>query len=109
MAYIECDRRLSAVLAANAAQRLPFSSRCSLACLLAACLLLAGTAVSAPTAGRDPKELKNLTLEELGDVKVTTASKQPEEVWNTSAAIFVITQEDIRRSGVTNIPDALRL
>src|SRR3954447_2057565 len=109
MAHIEFDRRLYAVLAANAPSRVSPSRRCSLAYLLATCLLLLGTAAAGPSPARDPKELKNLTLEELGDVKVTTASKQPEEVWNTSAAIFVISQEDIRRSGVTNIPDALRL
>jgi iron complex outermembrane receptor protein len=108
MANIESDRRLLAALAANAAQRRSSCSR-SWAYVFAACLLLAGSAAPAPAPTRDPKELKNLTLEELGDVKVTTASKQPEQVWNTSAAIFVITQEDIRRSGVTNIPDALRL
>lgn len=53
--------------------------------------------------------LKRLSLEQLGNVEVTTASKEPEEVWRTSAAIYVITQEDIRRSGGTNIPEVLRL
>ncbi|MEO8727647.1 MAG: TonB-dependent receptor [Acidobacteriaceae bacterium] len=52
---------------------------------------------------------KKLSLEQLGNIEVTTASKQPEEVWNTPAAIYVLTQEDIRRSGATNIPDVLRL
>ncbi len=63
-------------------------------------------------AQREPagaKALNQLSLEQLGNVKVTTASKEPEEVWNTAAAIFVITQEDIRRSGATNLPDVLRL
>jgi iron complex outermembrane recepter protein len=55
------------------------------------------------------KPLKQLTLEQLGNVEVTTASKEPETVWNTAAAIYVITQEDIQRSGATSIPDALRL
>jgi iron complex outermembrane recepter protein len=53
--------------------------------------------------------LSGLTLEQLGNVAVTTASKEPEEVWNTPAAISVITQEDIRRSGATSIPEVLRL
>src|SRR3984957_1558093 len=53
--------------------------------------------------------VKKLTLEQLGNVEVTSVSKEPEEVRNTSAAIYVITQEDIERSGVTNLPDALRL
>ena len=55
------------------------------------------------------KQLKSLTLEQLGDIEVTTQSKEPTEVWNTSSAIYVLTSEDIRRSGVTNVPDALRL
>jgi iron complex outermembrane receptor protein len=53
--------------------------------------------------------LKHLSLEELGDVEVTTASKEPEQVWRTPAAIYVITQEDIRRSGATSLPEVLRL
>jgi len=56
-----------------------------------------------------PQQLKHFSLEQLGDVTVTTASKEPEQVWRTPAAIYVITQEDIRRSGATNIPEILRL
>src|SRR5713101_4679797 len=56
-----------------------------------------------------PANLKQLSLEQLGNVEVTTASKEPEQVWRTPAAVYVITQEDIRRSGVTSIPEALRL
>src|SRR5580704_10604102 len=54
-------------------------------------------------------DLKDLSLEQLGAVEVTTTSKEPEEVWKTAAAIYVITQEDIRRSGATSIPEILRL
>lgn len=53
--------------------------------------------------------LKQLSLEQLGNVEVTTVTKEPEEVWNTPAAIYVITQDDIRRSGARSIPEALRL
>lgn len=53
--------------------------------------------------------VKSLTLEQLGNLEVTTASREPEQVWKTSAAIYVITQEDIRRSGASTIPAALRL
>ena len=56
-----------------------------------------------------PATLKQLSLEQLGNVEVTTASKEPEQVWRTPAAIYVITQEDIRRSGATSIPEVLRL
>jgi len=53
--------------------------------------------------------LKQLSLEQLGNIEVSTASKSPKQVWDTPAAIYVITQEDIKRSGATTIPDALRL
>ncbi|MGH9400609.1 MAG: TonB-dependent receptor plug domain-containing protein [Terriglobia bacterium] len=53
--------------------------------------------------------LASLSLAALGNVEVTTVSKEPEEVWRTPAAIYVITQDDIRRSGATTLPDALRL
>jgi iron complex outermembrane recepter protein len=57
----------------------------------------------------DSKQLKSMSLEQLGKVEVTTVSKEPEEVWRTPAAIYVLTQEDIRRSGAKTIPDLLRL
>jgi iron complex outermembrane receptor protein len=53
--------------------------------------------------------LKQLSLEALGNTEVTSVSKEPVKVTRTPAAIYVITQDDIRRSGVTSIPDALRL
>ena len=74
-------------------------------------LLVLLCSIPAESAQPDISEnpLKNLSLEQLGSIKVTTASKEPEEVWNTSAAVYVITHDDIERSGVTSIPEALRL
>src|SRR5580693_6358056 len=57
----------------------------------------------------NPTPLRQLSLAELGNVEVTTTSKEPEQVWKTSAAIYVLTQDDIRRSGATSIPEVLRL
>ena len=59
--------------------------------------------------GADAERLTQLSLEELGNIKVTSVSKEPEQVRRTPAAIYVITQEDIRRSGATSIPEVLRL
>ena len=56
-----------------------------------------------------PLALKRLTLEELSDIEVTTESKDPVKLSRTPAAVFVITREDIWRSGVTSLPEALRL
>ncbi|WP_331353308.1 TonB-dependent receptor [Cellvibrio sp. UBA7671] len=50
-----------------------------------------------------------LTLEQLLEVKVHSAAKKAEAVADASAAIYVVTSEDIIRSGVTSIPDALRM
>src|SRR6266446_6370684 len=71
--------------------------------------LLESSAHSAEIDQNPPASLKQLSLEQLGSVEVTTASKEPEQVWRTPAAIYVITQEDIRRSGATSIPEVLRL
>ena len=56
-----------------------------------------------------PNPLKDLSLGQLGNIQVTTQTKAPVEVWKTTAAIYVITQDDIRRAGITTIPEALRL
>ncbi len=53
--------------------------------------------------------LKTLSIEELLDLKVTSVSKRPETIFNTAAAVTVITSEDIRRTGARTIPDILRL
>jgi iron complex outermembrane receptor protein len=69
----------------------------------------ASFAAGARTSAQNPQSLKELSLEQLGEVEVTTYSKTPAELFDTPAAIYVITSEQIRRSGVTNIADALRL
>jgi len=69
-------------------------------------ITLAQTADTEKTA---PPNLKQLSLEQLGNLEVTTVSKEPEEIQRTPAAIYVLTHEDIRRSGATSIPEALRL
>jgi iron complex outermembrane recepter protein len=82
------------------------------ASLIAASLLVLGPIASSaqtqnPGAPENP--LKQLSLEQLGSIEVTTQAKAPVEVWKTTAAIYVITQDDIHRAGVTTIPEALRL
>jgi len=54
-------------------------------------------------------ELKKLTIEELMEQEVISGLRRPQLITEAAAAIEVITAEDIRRSGVTTIPDALRL
>lgn len=56
-----------------------------------------------------PKELKKLSVEELMNVEVSLVSRTPEKLTEAASAIQVITGEDIRRSGATNVAEALRL
>lgn len=56
-----------------------------------------------------PDALKKLTLAELMDLDVTSVAKKPEPYREAPAAIQVITGDDIRRSGASSIPEALRL
>lgn len=53
--------------------------------------------------------LLDFSIEELMSVEVTTVSRRSQKLTEVAAAIFVITQDDIRRSGATSIPDALRM
>jgi iron complex outermembrane recepter protein len=55
------------------------------------------------------QDLKRLTIEELAELDVTSASRRLERLDQTAAAISVIRQEDIRRSGATTLAEALRL
>ncbi len=51
----------------------------------------------------------NLPLEELLSMEVTSVAKKKQSLKEVAAAVYVITAEDIRRSGVTSIPEALRM
>lgn len=53
--------------------------------------------------------LADLTLEQLSDVVVTSVSRREERLGDAAASVFVISNEDIRRSGATSLPEALRL
>ncbi len=55
------------------------------------------------------KGLLSLSLEELMNIEVISVSKKAQKLSESAAAIFVITQDDIRRSGATTIADALRM
>jgi len=61
------------------------------------------------TLAREMAELSKLTFEDLMNLEITSVSKKAQKVSEAAAAIFVITSEDIRRSGVTSIPEALRM
>ncbi|HEY4382243.1 MAG TPA: TonB-dependent receptor [Acidobacteriaceae bacterium] len=64
-------------------------------------------AQSGQASQQTPEYLNGLSLAQLANVEVTTASKEPEQIWQTPAAIYIITQNDIRRSGATTLPELL--
>jgi iron complex outermembrane receptor protein len=73
--------------------------------LLAVTLLLTIPACSQ----EKPDDLANKSLEDLMTIEVTSVSKREQKISRAASVIFVISQEDIRRSGATNIPDLLRM
>ena len=85
--------------------------RCRLfaAALLVLLAPLRAAAAPAESTAPTPVELKQLPIEMLLDVEVTSATKRPQALSETAAAISIVTAEDLRRSGVRSLPDALRL
>src|SRR5688572_11229043 len=54
-------------------------------------------------------ELKRMSVDELLNVEVTSVSRREEGLRNAAAAVAVLTHEELRRSGATSMPEALRL
>lgn len=73
-------------------------------------MLCASIALVHLSAGATPvSDLKQLSLEELMNIEVTSVSRRPERLATAASAIQVISREEILRSGATSIPQALRL
>jgi iron complex outermembrane receptor protein len=79
-------------------------------CLLMVCAVRDETWAQTPVPPAVQKtDLASMDIEDLMNVKVTSVSAKEQKLSRTASAVFVITQEDIRRSGATNIPDLLRV
>src|SRR5579864_8357167 len=76
-------------------------------------LLAAMLAVAVPSArnavAQTARDFADLSIEELSQVEVTSVSKRAEPLIQSAASVFVITADDIRRSGATSLAEALRL
>ena len=70
--------------------------------LASASLAFAGDPVVLP-------DFSDLSLDELANVKVTSFTKKPQSLSQVAGAVYVITQEQIERSGLTSVPELLRL
>ena len=72
-------------------------------------LLLSTVRPEAALAQTNPRGLAQVSLEDLMNIEITSASRKEERAADVAAAVYVITQEQIQRSGMTTIPDLLRL
>jgi len=77
-------------------------------CAVGALAWMAGC-VAAQTVAANAPGLAELSLEQLGELPVTSVSGRAESLRSAPASVFVISGEDIRRSGATSLPEALRL
>ena len=68
-----------------------------------------GARTESASAAQDPSDLTELSLEALLDLEVTSVARKPQSLSDAAAAVFVLTSDDIRRSGATSIPEALRM
>ena len=75
--------------------------------IFAAALVL--SSIAAPALSAQIPDLTQKSLEDLMNIEVTSVSKKEQKTSQAAAAIFVISRQDIRRSGALNIPDLLRM
>ncbi len=73
------------------------------------CIATAVAALAQPTGDDAPESLKQLTLEQLSQIEITSVTKEAVPAFKTPAAISILTNEQIRQSGMRTIPDLLRL
>jgi iron complex outermembrane recepter protein len=70
------------------------------------------TSLMAPLLAQTPspdQDLARVTLEDLMKIRVTSAARKSQRAEDVPAAVYVITRNDIRRSGLTSLPELLRL
>lgn len=72
-------------------------------------LLLAIPSPASATAQPQGIDMADMSIEDLANIQITSVSKKPERLAAAAAAVYVITADDIRRSGAASIPEALRL
>ncbi|MES2149261.1 MAG: TonB-dependent receptor [Pseudomonadota bacterium] len=70
---------------------------------------LAPLMLALPALAGQGVEVADLSLEELSNIKVYSVSKKQERLGDAAASVFVITADDIRRSGASSLGEALRL
>jgi iron complex outermembrane receptor protein len=87
----------------------PYQSKARHAAPLALAVLLGAFATQASADMAAADNFASLSLEELGQIEITSVSKKAEKLTAAAAPVFVISADDIRRSGALTLPEALRL
>lgn len=72
-------------------------------------LFILSTLPSTSLAQSPAPDLSHMSIEDLMNIEVTSASRKEQRASDVASAVFVITHDDIRRSGLTSIPELLRL
>ncbi len=72
-------------------------------------VLVLGGAGGGRAAAAGDGSILEMDLRELTEIRVTSVSRRPQKLSDTAAAVYVITSEDIRRSGATTLPEVLRM
>jgi len=89
-------------------QILVLNRRCATIAAVILMLIALGPMTLVGRAQDAKPDISGLSLENLSSMEITSAAKKEQKLSETAAAIFVITSEDIRRSGLTSIPELLR-
>ncbi|MDB5703943.1 MAG: TonB-dependent receptor [Sphingomonas bacterium] len=79
-----------------------------LSCRLLATLVLGVSGIGAARA-QSAEDLSRMSISQLGEIDVSSVTKTPQSLSDAPAAIYVITHDDILRSGATSVPEMLRL
>ena len=78
---------------------------CRVTAAAVALIAMSSAMADAPSSG----DLADLSLEQLSNVEITSVSRRAERLSDAPASIYVISSDDIRRSGASSLPEALRL
>jgi iron complex outermembrane receptor protein len=90
-------------------QRLPFNRSLSFYAIKSLGSLIVFLTLPSYAATPASSNLASLSFEELANIQITSVSKKEERLADAPGSIFVITNEEIHRSGATTLPEALRL
>ncbi len=93
----------------NGGFRRRFASLAGMAGALCRLALALALALAPAAQAADIDTLMGLSIEELSSLEVSILAKRPERIMDSAAAVYVLTGDDIRRSGYTSIAEVLRL